>query len=31
MMKQAIEASCDDGEVTTDTNDFIYLDSDDED
>jgi hypothetical protein len=30
-MKQAIEASCDDGEVTTDTNDFIYLDSDDED
>jgi hypothetical protein len=31
MMKQAIEASCNDGEVTFNTNDFIYLDSDDED
>jgi hypothetical protein len=31
MMKQAIEASCDDSEVITNTNNFIYLDSDDED
>jgi hypothetical protein len=31
MMKQAIEASCNDSEVTFNTNDFIYLDSDDED